>query len=136
LTNRFTPESNIPGVGASVGIDRLIVGMERLGLVKRRTSVTEILVTVFSKEMQDASLMFAQDIRKLGLRTEVYLGDGIKVRDQLAFASKQGIPLVIIIGPDERAAGKVTLKDMQSRSQEVMTVDECLTKLRQRVNNS
>lgn len=130
LTNRFIPGSNIAGVGASVGVDRLIVGMQKLGLLEKQESMTEVLVTLFSPELQEPSLKLSQELRQTGIRTEIYLGDDNTLRAQLTYAAKKMIPYVIIIGPDEIALGKVNLRDMTSRTQESLTKEECFTKLK------
>lgn len=130
LTNRFVPNSNIPGVGASVGVDRLIVGMQDLGLLSQKPSLTQALVTVFSPELEAQSLAFAQELRRAGVRAEVYLGGDSSLRAQLTYAAKLGIPAVIIMGPDEAARGVVQYKDMTNRKQTVLTKTECLASLK------
>lgn len=131
LTNRFMPGSNIAGVGASVGVDRLIVGIQQLGLIEKQFSVTDVLVTVFNADLQDYSMRLAQEIRKRGLRTELFLGNDYTLRAQFAYAAKQSIPFVVVVGPDEAAVGKVNLKNMQTRVQETLTPEECFAKLEQ-----
>lgn len=131
LTNRFMPDSNIAGVGASVGIDRLIVGMQKLGLLKTKESNTDVLVTVFGPELENASLSFSNRLRQASCKTEIYLGDGYTLRAQLAYAAKREIPYVIVIGPDEAGSGKVQLKDMSARTQKLLTQDECIATLTQ-----
>jgi histidyl-tRNA synthetase len=91
LTNRFMPGSNIAGVGASVGVDRLLVGMKTLGLVEEKDSVTQVLVTVFDESDESlisASLEFADLLRKSGLSTEIYLGEDSSLRVQISYAAK------------------------------------------------
>lgn len=130
LANRFMPGSNIPGVGASVGIDRLIVGMQKLGLLKSNESKTKVLVTVFGKETENCSLSFSGRLRQAGVDTEIYLGDGYTLRAQIAYAAKKGIPYVVIIGPDESSSEKVQLKDMTARKQQLLTQEECINILK------
>ena len=132
LTNRFMLGSNIPGVGASVGIDRLIVGMKQLGLLQLRPSNTSVLVTVFSQELSNKSLLFSSKLRKSGIRTEFFLGDDTTLRAQLAYAAKSDIPYVVIIGPEEAKSGNVQLKNMAERTQRLLTEEECLVALSKR----
>ncbi len=126
LTNRFMPNSNIAGVGASVGVDRLIIGMQRLGLLKLKESNTKVLVTIFGPELRDISLSFSNRLRQAGCRTEVYLGNDSTLRAQLTYAAKREIPYVVVIGPNETVSGKVQLKDMTTRTQRLLTQDECV----------
>jgi histidyl-tRNA synthetase len=130
LTDRFMEGSNIAGVGASVGVDRLLVGMEKLGLVSQRQSVSQVLVTVFNAELEMGSLKLAQELRQAGVNAEVYLGNDATLRAQLAYATRQEIPLVVVIGPDEAARGQVQLKNMAERRQELLTKEELLAKLK------
>lgn len=130
LINRFMPDSNIAGVGSSVGIDRLIVGMRTLGLLDGKESKTKVLVTVFGKETEKYSLSFSGRLRRAGVNTEIYLGDGYTLRAQMAYAAKREIPYVVIIGPDESSSGKVQLKDMITRKQRLLTQEECIDTLK------
>jgi len=129
LANRFMPDSNIPGVGASVGVDRLLVGMQQLGLVTAKETLTDALVTIFDQSditLQNASLRCCNEMRKEGINAELYLGEDRTLRAQLAYAQKKNIPFVVIIGPDELRQSKVLLKIMSERKQQVLTIDECI----------
>lgn len=129
LTDRFIPGSNIPGVGASVGLDRLLAALKKLGLLNGTKTVSQVLVTVFSSDLRSASMATAAGLRKQGFKTELYLGDG-PLKAQLAYAKTQEIPFVIIIGPDEESTGRVMLKNMDRRSQESLTLPECFDRLK------
>lgn len=126
LTSRFIAGSNIAGVGGSVGIDRMITGMRQLGLLPEAKSVTTLLVTVFpdSAELAERSMQFAQTARSKGIKAEIYLGQDTTLRGQLAYARKQDVPYVVVVGPDEAASGKVQLKVMASRIQTALTEQE------------
>lgn len=130
LTNRFIPDSNISGVGASVGVDRLINGLRDLKLLTGTNTVTQVLVTVFGPELRQQSLLFSQQLRLSGLNTELYLGEDPTLRAQMAYAAKQGIPFAVVIGPDEASQGVVQLKNMRQRSQELVSRDVCAEKIR------
>jgi len=130
LTNRFMAGSNVAGVGASVGVDRLFVGLEKLGLIEQKDSLTEVLVTVFNEKTRQESLRIANEIRKEGHLVEVYLGEDWSLRAQFAYAAKRGIPFAIVVGPDEIENQTMQLKDMTSRQQETLTLVECLIKIR------
>lgn len=119
LTNRFILNSNIPGTGASVGVDRLFAAMEKLGKIKVVPSLTKVLVTVFDPSLYAECLKIADEIRKAGIPTELYL-DEASFRGQLAYAVRQEIPLVVIMGTDEKEKQQVSLKDMVARRQETI----------------
>lgn len=130
LINRFVPGSNIPAVGASVGLDRLIVGMLKLGLIEKKNSLTEVLVTVFDENNRQNSLNVADFLRSRGFKVEIYLGEDCTLRAQFAYAAKKSIPFVVIIGPDEAAKGIIQLKDMNAKKQESLTLEEAVDKLK------
>jgi histidyl-tRNA synthetase len=108
---------DIPAVGISFGVERILVAMDDAGLLAGGAiTTTQALVTLFDAETTSASFALAQALRAAGLRTEVYpepKGPG----PQLAFASKKGIPLAFIIGPDEAARGEVKLRDLRTREE-------------------
>jgi len=106
----------LPAVGASFGVDRILVALDELGLsAGEEVTTTQALVTLFAESVP-ATFALAQSLRAAGLRTEVY-AEPKELRAQLAFAKDKGIPLAFILGPDELARGEVTLRDMRSREQ-------------------
>jgi len=125
LLSRFIPDSNIPGVGASVGVDRLFAGMGELGIVELKQSNTRVLITLFDQDLQPEYLLLAQELRQSGIATEVYL-DNKPLKVQLGYAAKLGIPFVAIIGPDEKEAGKVSIRNMTDRTQETVSKEDLI----------
>ncbi len=108
---------DVPAVGISFGVERIFVAMEDAGLLAGgATTTTQALVTLFNAETAPASFALAQALRAAGIRTEVY-PEPKGLGPQLAFASKKGIPLAFIAGPDEVARGEVTLRDLRSREE-------------------
>ncbi len=130
LTNRFIAGSNIPGVGASVGVDRLIVALQQIEAISALQRVADVLVSVFSADQQTVSLKLAQQLRESGIKAEIYLGNDLSLRAQVTYAAKKSIPLVVILGPDEQAAGVVQLKDMYTRRQEKLPIDALCAKIK------
>ncbi len=105
-----------PATGTSFGLERIITVMEEGGMLPKLTTKTQVLVTVFSKEMTKESLKLAARLRKRGVNTEVYLKED-KLKKQLSYASAKGIPQVIILGPEELERGEVLIKDMSTGTQ-------------------
>ncbi len=125
---------DIPAVGISFGIERMLVAMEDAGLLASGAiTTTQALVTLFSAETVDASLALAQALRAAGVRTEVYT-EPKGLGPQLAFASKKGIPLAFIIGPDEAARGEVKLRDLRSREEVSLALAEAPTQAHARLD--
>jgi len=71
-----------------------------------------------------------QELQQNGYNTELYLGDDYTFRAQFSYAAKKSIPFVVIIGPEEMASGKIQLKDMNARKQELLTKEECFANLK------
>jgi histidyl-tRNA synthetase len=108
---------DIPAVGISFGVERILVAMEDEGLLAgEAVTTTQALVTLFSSETAGASLSLAKALRAGGVRTEMY-PEPKGLGQQLSFANKRGIPLVFIIGPDEAARDEATMRDLRSGEQ-------------------
>jgi histidyl-tRNA synthetase len=122
---------DLPCVGISFGVDRMFDAMALLGLLDdTATTTTQALVTLFSPETVDAAFRLAAELRAAGIRTEVY-AEPKELRPQLAFASKKGIPLALILGPDEVARGEVSLRDLRAGSQRAVPRSEIVAAARE-----
>lgn len=104
-------KTSLPTTGTSLGIERIIDLMDVLGLYPAHIAptVVQVLVTVFNPESRAASTRLAADLRRAGIRTELYMEDK-GLGKQFNYADKKGIPLVAILGPEETAQGMVKLK--------------------------
>ncbi|MGQ9627548.1 MAG: histidine--tRNA ligase [Anaerolineae bacterium] len=105
---------NIPATGTTIGIERIIDVMDELKLFPAEVgrTVTEVLVTVFAPEMVKESLRLTQELRRAGLRAEIYF-ESDSLGRQIRYASQKGIPYAVILGPDELAAGKVSVRNLE-----------------------
>ncbi|MDP3771038.1 MAG: histidine--tRNA ligase, partial [bacterium] len=119
LVTRFL-EAPIPATGASVGVDRLFDYLTRLGKITLEPTRTQVFVTVMDQSAMSDYLAMAGELRSAGLRTILWVGEETAFKAQLAYATAQEIPVVIIAGDRERAAGTVTVKDMRKRTQAVV----------------
>jgi histidyl-tRNA synthetase len=86
-------------------------------------------VTVFDTSTVNQSLELASALRKEGISVEVY-PEVDKLGKQLKLANDKRIPFVAIIGPNEAEANKVTLKDMEKETEETLTLDQVVSRLR------
>ena len=113
LVGLFRGES-LPTTGTSLGIERLIDLMDILNLYPSDIggTVVEVLVTVFNTETQRESEKLAAELRRAGIRTELYMLDK-QIGRQIGYADKKGIPLVALLGADEIAAGVVKFKRLK-----------------------
>jgi histidyl-tRNA synthetase len=109
LVARFTGQQ-VPATGVSIGVSRLMSALASRGaLAAAKTPL--IVVTVFDKTDAASSFAMVQELRAAGLRAEAYVGNG-KMGDQFKYADKRGAAIAVVEGPDERAQGVVTLKDL------------------------
>ena len=127
LIMRYTGEK-IPAVGASVGVDRLIGALEKLGKINGRKSVSKVMLTLVGSE-QIEMFKLAQKMRACGINAEIYLGREKSFRSQIIYAAKKEIPYLVIIGEEEKAAGMIKLRDMQRREESLLTEKDLLAKL-------
>jgi histidyl-tRNA synthetase len=113
LASLYTKQK-LPGIGASVGIDRLMAAMEELGLGRTVQAAPGVLVLLLEESLLGRCHALAAQMRDAGIAAEVY-PDKKKLAVQFAYAEKRGIPLALVCGPDEAAAGTVGLKDLRTR---------------------
>ncbi len=111
LVLRFLGE-RVPATGASIGVDRLLAALIKLGRTGKRRATAQVLVTVIDPSLMDDYLAITFELRRAGVPTEMYLGSESGLGRQIKYADKSGVPLVLIYGGDEKAKGVVTLKDL------------------------
>ena len=111
----------LPAVGYAMGDVVFTLMLEKYGLLPKELKVNpaEVLVTVFSQELFGESLKLASELRAGGLNVVCYPGPA-KLPKQFKYADRMGMRLVTVIGPDEAAAGKVTIKDLKLSAQQTV----------------
>lgn len=129
LTGKISGK-DVTGTGFGLGFDRTLEAMEQLGLFPTSKTTTQVLVTVFNSELVDKSIEVTTKLRAVGINTEIWLEPEDKLDKQLKYADQKGIPYALIIGPEESEEQQVTLKDMQSQSQQKVTIDQLLQKFK------
>ena len=112
------------GVGISFGADRIYDVLTGLNLFPDAAqAITRILFLNFGEQEQLQSLRLMKGLRERGISCEIY-PENAKMKKQMEYANRRGVPFVAILGSDELAAGKVTLKDMSSGTQHSLLFDE------------
>ena len=112
------------GVGISFGADRIYDVMLGLGLFPEEASLSTRAIFVNFGGAEELYAMKALAVlREQGIPSEIY-PEAAKMKKQMEYAGRRGIPFVVIIGSDELAAGKATVKDMRSGEQKVVAVEE------------
>lgn len=108
LAGLYTKQ-DLPGVGASLGLDRLLAAMADLNLLSDRSSPTQILLAFFESELQSEYLRLATRLREQGWCVEFY-PEPAKLKKQLKYADQKKIPAVVLIGSDEWSRQAATVK--------------------------
>jgi histidyl-tRNA synthetase len=112
LVSRFRGEP-VPATGFSIGVSRLQAALTALGKLDAKPPAGPVLVTVFGPENVKASQKLATELRNAGIRAEMYLGNPKHgIGQQLKYADKRASPCAVIQGPDEKAQGKVQIRDL------------------------
>ncbi|MBR1839073.1 MAG: histidine--tRNA ligase [Prevotella sp.] len=120
----------ISGVGISFGADRIYEVLNQLDLYPKETVTGTLLLFInFGEKEAEYCMPIAHRMRKAGIRTEVY-ADAVKMKKQMAYANALAIPFVALAGENEINEGKVTLKNMATGEQELLTPEEMIEKLK------
>ena len=116
---------DVPACGFSLGLERIIVLMTERNMFPSAVArgAVDILVTMWNDESRADSVALAADLRKSGLRVDVY-PEADKLGKQFKYASSRSAPFVAILGDDERTQGKVAVKDLRSGEQTAMPRDQ------------
>ena len=121
--------SNMSGIGISFGLDRIYMVLDELNLFPVVTdSSVNVLFLNFGKENSLFSLDAISKLRENNISTELY-PDPLSLKKQLGYATKNNIPYVVFVGDDELNDKKYNLKDMNSGSQELLTLTQLVKKL-------
>ena len=108
LASLYTKEE-LPGVGSSIGLDRLMAGLEELGSpLLANTSSADVLI-VHKAEETEKAVMSAEELRKRGIRTDIYLIPDAKMKRIYSYAEMKAIPYMLTLSPS------LTLKDLRTR---------------------
>ncbi len=110
LVKRFTGQA-VPATGISIGVDRLLAALRAKGRLGA-ASEGPVVVTVMDRDRMADYQAMAADLRREGIRAEVYLGNPKNFGNQLKYADRRGASVAIIQGADEAARGVVQVKDL------------------------
>jgi histidyl-tRNA synthetase len=111
LVSRFRGEV-VPATGFSIGVSRLQAALTMLGKLDTRPESGPVVVTVFDRDRVADYQKMVASLRNTNIRAELYLGNPKNMGNQLKYADRRNSPCVIIQGPDEKAKGKVQIKDL------------------------
>ena len=118
----------LSGVGISFGVDRIYDVLNALDLYpKDSLNTTQLLFINFGEKENAYCLPIAAKVREAGIRTEIF-PDAAKMKKQMSYANAKQIPFVALAGENEIAQGKVTLKNMETGEQSLVTAEEIIGK--------
>lgn len=114
---------DIPAVGASAGLDRLLAAMEEGkkdddDAETPRSSTADVLITNMDERFVPEMLSIGRDLREKGINVEQWY-EPARLEKQFRYADTQGIPLAILLGSNEKKKGVVAVKDLRTKKQEL-----------------
>jgi histidyl-tRNA synthetase len=124
LAGLYTKQA-LPGVGASLGLDRLLAAMEELNLLPRASTPAPVLIVQFAADRLGDYQRLARTLRAAGVATEVY-PDAKKIGPQLQYAERRGFTLALIAGPDEFDQGVCKIKVLATREEKSVPQTELI----------
>jgi histidyl-tRNA synthetase len=119
----------LPGVGASLGLDRLLAAMEELNLLPRVGTPAPVLMVQFTADRLGEYQQMARMLRNVGIGVEVY-PEAKKVGQQLQYAERRGFRAALIAGPDEFDQGMWKIKNLATREEMTAPAGEVEAALR------
>ena len=120
----YYTERKLPGVGISIGLTRLFYVLDEQGLLNPAlpTAPADALVLPMTAD-PGAAIALAESLRSYGIRVQLY-GEQKKFKQKMAYANKLGAPFAVLLGEDEIAAGKCSVKNMTTGQQVTVTAAE------------
>ena len=120
----YYTNQQLPGVGISIGLTRLFYVLDEQNLLnpEMNTCACDALVIPMT-QTPAAAIAIAQSLRAAGVRTQVY-GEQKKFKQKMVYANKLGVPYIVLLGDDEIAQGKCSVKDMRSGEQVTVSPEE------------
>ena len=116
---------DLPACGTTIGLDRVVDVIEELDLWPDiKPTKTVVLVAIFSKKMAEDAAEIVCELRQRGINAELYADEKVKLEKQFKYADKKGVDFVVVLGPEEKSEGKVTVKNLRKREQVVVKREE------------
>jgi histidyl-tRNA synthetase len=116
---------DVPACGFSLGLERIVVVMTERSMFPENVvrGTADVMVTLWNDASRADALALASELRAAGLRVDVY-PEADKLGKQFKYASSRDVPFVAIVGDDEQAQGKVSIKDLRSGDQQAVDRSE------------
>ncbi len=127
LASTYT-KSHIPGIGASLGLDRLLAAMTELGMLESVSTPAPVFIAYFSKTRGADYGKLAMELRRAGIGTEVYPA-AKKLGEQLKYADRRGFRYALVIGDEEWESGRCQVKHLATKQSDEVSQEELLEHL-------
>jgi histidyl-tRNA synthetase len=127
LAELYTTQK-LPGIGASLGLDRLLAGMEELGMLPKASTPAEVFIPFFDPARLADYLRLAAQLRTAGFGVEVF-PDAKKLGQQLKYADRRGFRVALVAGENEFTAGTIQVKNLATAESQSVPLDRDATRL-------
>jgi histidyl-tRNA synthetase len=126
---------DVPACGFSLGLERIIVVMTERDMFPAKVSRghVDVMVTFLSDDLRADAIRVAAELRAEQLRVEIYPEASRKLEKPLKYASSRNVPVLAILGEDERTRGEVAVRDLHTRQQESVPRASAATAIANRV---
>ncbi len=125
LADLFTKQA-LPGIGASLGLDRLLAAMQTLEMLPVQKTTADVLIVQFDADRLSDYFKIAGHLRSAGISTEVY-PEAKRVGQQFKYADRRGFQAVIVAGSNELESGRIQLKWLADGKQhDLSSGDDCV----------
>jgi len=115
LVSRFSSQE-LPGVGASIGLDRILAALGESGRISGQESSTKVLIFNMGGDISHYALGIVSELRKAGINSEIFT-ESSKLAGQFKYAEKKGIPFVLFAGEKEQNANTFSIKNITTGEQ-------------------
>ena len=122
LAELYTKQE-LPGIGASLGLDRLLTAMEELEMIEKVRTPAPVFIPYFDRERLHEYLELAARLRAEGIGVELF-PEPKKLGQQLKYADRRGFRIALIAGGNEFEAGTCQVKDLASKTQQDVPLTE------------
>jgi len=113
LAGLYTKQ-HLPGIGASLGLDRLLAALEQLGLLPKTVASADVFIPLFDSERINDYFQLASIVRNAGWSAEIY-PEAKKLGAQLKYADQRGFRIALVAGSQELDAGQVQVKNLATK---------------------
>ena len=127
----YYTDRQLPGVGISIGASRLFYILQEQAMLNEEvnTAPADVLILPMTEDLT-AAAQAATYLRSVGIRTQLY-AEQRKFKAKMSYADKLRIPFVAFMGEDEAAQGKISLKNMTTGTQNLLTLEEAAEEVKE-----